>query len=139
MREISIPTCRWILHNKAGKAIVENHDHGRTWKKVYKDNYGNVEALCLQLIPEGTKYYIDVSPYGEYWTFEEFDCNMGGTSRHVSRNICSKQEEKFLENGLLKTYWIVLTIDYNGNISKSIMTSEDIGYESIHFVSNPMV
>jgi hypothetical protein len=134
MKEISIPNCRWILHNKTGKTIVENHDHGRTWKKVYKDNFGNVEALCLQLIPSGTKYYIDISPFGEYWVFEEFEAYFGGANKHITRNICSMQEQKVLEDGSIEVYWIVLTIDINGEVSKTIMTSKEIGYETLTFI-----
>lgn len=130
-KEVSVPNIRWIMYLKNGKNVVENHNHGRTWKKVYKDNYGNIEALCFQLIPESTKYFIPVSNEGLYWTFEDLETAFGGSTRHIARNICSKKETKLI-NGEFVTLWNVLTIDYNKKVSKSILTSKDIGYESIH-------
>lgn len=131
-KEVSIPNIRWIMYPKSGKPIVENHDHGRTWKKVYKDNYGNVEGLCFQLIPDSTKYFITVSPTGEYWTFEDFECAFGGGTKHIGRSICSKQEVKInQETGEMSAIWNVITINANKEIIKSKMTSEEIGYNSL--------
>lgn len=129
-KEVSIPNIRWVLFPKNGKPIVENHEHGRTWKKVYKDNYGNVEALCFQLIPECTKFFIPPSETGEYWTFEELETAFGGGTRHISRSICSKKETKIVDGNFI-SYWNVITIDYDKNVTKSIQTSEDIGYISL--------
>jgi hypothetical protein len=131
MKEVSIPNIRWMMYLKNGNIIVENHDHGRTWKKVYKDNYGNIEALCFQLIPDNTKFFITVSPTDEYWTFEDFETAFGGSTKHLARSICSKQYVKFNENGIGTAYWNVITIDSNKKVHKSIMTSEEIGYHSL--------
>lgn len=130
-KEVSIPNIRWIMYLKNGKPIVENHEHGRTWKKVYKDNYGNIEALCFQLIPEGVKFFIPPSESGEYWTYEESITPFGGSSRHVKRSICSKRETKLVD-GKFVAYWNVISIDYNKQVTKSIQTSEEIGYHSLH-------
>ena len=121
---------RWIIHLTNGKAVVENHAHGRTWRKVYKDNYGNIEAMCLQKIPGGTKYYIKESPTKEYWTYEDFEQAFGGASKHLARSICSKREVKLVDDEFI-AYWDVLTIDANGNVSKSVKTSDEIGYSTL--------
>jgi len=131
IKEVSVPNIRWIVFTKSGKTIVENHDHGRTWKKVYKDNYGNIEGLCFQIIPESTRYFITISPTGEYWTFEDFETAFGGSTRHIARSICSKQEVKFDENGKGTVYWNVITIDSSKKMYKSVMTSEEIGYYTL--------
>ena len=126
-REVSIGNIRWIMHLKNGKKIVENHEHGRTWRKVYKDNFGNITGLCFQLIPEGTKYYIPISPYGEYWTFEDMETLFGGSTRHLARNICSLEK-----NNLDGTeVWNVITIDANKNVFKRRMSGTEIGYPSL--------
>ena len=129
-KEVSIPNIRWIMHLKNGKAIVENHSHGRTWRTVYKDNYGNIEALCFQLIPQGTKYYIKPSTTGEYWTCEDFEQAFGGSSQHKARSICSKIDTKLVD-GKFVAYWNVLTIDANKNVTRSVQTSEQIGYTTL--------
>jgi len=128
INEVSVPNIRWIMHLKNGKMIVENHDHDRTWRKIYKDNFGNIEALCFQLIPEGTKYFISPSPFGEYWTFEDMETPFGGSTRHIARSICSLQE-KNLET--MQTIWNVITIDGNKNITKSKMYGDEIGYSTL--------
>ena len=129
-KEVSIPNIRWVLYTKT-KPIVENHEHGRTWKKVYKDNYNNIEALCFQLIPGGTKYFLPTSSTGEYWTFEDFETGFGGSTKHIARSICSKKETKFYKDGSFQGLWDVITIDSSKNVKKSIMTSEEIGYHSL--------
>jgi len=131
--EVSVPNIRWILYTKNGKTIVENHDHGRTWRKVYKDNYGNIEALCFQLIPESTKYFIPVSPFGEYWTFEDMEVGFGGDTKHTARNICSKKRVQIDKNDINKSkvIWDVITIDAQKNVFRRELTSEDIGYSTL--------
>jgi len=127
-KEVSIPNIRWVMYLKNGKTVVENHDHGRTWKKVYKDNFGNIEALCFQLIPQGIKHFITPSPYNEYWTFEDMETAFGGSTKHLARSICSMQE-KNLET--METIWNVITIDANRNVIKSKMTGTEIGYHTL--------
>jgi len=130
--EVSIPNIRWMAYLKNGKIIVENHEHGRTWRKVYKDNYGNIEALCFQLIPEGKKFFVPPSPTGEYWTFEDMSANFGGSTFHDSRSICSKKESVInSKTGEMQAYWNVITIDKFKNVTKSIKTSEEIGYSTL--------
>ena len=124
--EISIGNVRWIMYPRNGKPIVENLQHGKTWKKCYKDNYKNIDALCFQLIPEGVKHFIDPSPLNEYWVFDEFVYQVGGAGQHISRNICSLQETN---------KWLVLTINNYKETTKSYMTSEEVGYQSLTFLN----
>ena len=118
-KQISIENARWIIHTKDGKNIVENHQFERTWKKTYSENYDNIEAICFQIIPDGIKHYADKSELGEYWVFEEFVCQFGGTPQHINRNIASRIDENS---------WNVLTVHADKTVSKSIMTTEEIGY-----------
>ena len=117
--QISIENCRWIVYPKNGNLIVENHQFGRTWKKVYQDTHQNIISVCFQLIPDGIKYFANPSPYGDYWVFEEFICQFGGTPQHLNRNLCSRIDE----NG-----WEVITVDAHKQVTTSIMTSQEIGY-----------
>ena len=125
-KEIDVSTIRWIIYPKNGKPIVENHQYGKTWKKVYKDNYGNIEAVCFQIIPEGIKYFADVSPMNEYWTFEEFICQFGGSTKHIARGLASRID---------KDNWSVVLMGMNKKMSKVIMNTKDIGYESLNFIN----
>ena len=118
-QQISIENARWIIHTKDGKKIVENHQFERTWKKTYGENYGNIEAICFQIIPDGVKHFVDKSDLDEYWIFEEFVCQFGGTPQHINRNIASRIDEDT---------WNVLTINADKTVTKSTMTTEEIGY-----------
>lgn len=118
-QQISIENARWIIHTKDGKNIVENHQFERTWKKTYAENYKNIEAICFQIIPEGIKHFVDKSDLDEYWIFEEFVCQFGGTPQHINRNIASRIDEDT---------WNVLTINADKTVTKSTMTTEEIGY-----------
>lgn len=133
--EVSIPNIRWIMHLKNGKMVVENHDHGRTWKRVLKENYGNIVALCFQILPEAIKYYVPESPFGEYWQFDEFEVHNGGSSKHTMRGLASKQENIINEHGVMTAKWAVLLINSDKQAKEVFMTSEEIGYETIHFVN----
>ena len=124
--EVSIGNIRWIIFPRNGKPVVENHQFDRTWKKVYKDNFNAIDAVCFQLIPEGIKYFADPSPFGEYWVFEEFICQIGGATKHITRNLCSKQKDN---------YWKVISINNFKRIQESYMTDEEIGYQSLHFLN----
>ena len=128
-KEVSIPNIRWVVSLKNGKKIVENHDHNRTWRTVYKDNFGNIEQLHFQIIPEGLIYVLQESPYGEYWTFEDMEVKFGGSTQHLARNIASLQEVNPMDSN--DTKWLVITIDYNKNVSKRIMSGQEIGYSTL--------
>jgi len=128
-REVSIPNIRWIVSLKNGKKLVENHDHGRTWRTVYKDNFGNIEKLYFQIIPEGIIYEIQESPFGEYWTFEDMEVKFGGGTQHISRNIASLQEVNPLDKN--DTKWLIVTVDYNKKVSKRVLSGKDIGYNTL--------
>jgi hypothetical protein len=117
--QVSIENIRWILYPVDGKPIVENHQFERTWKKTYKENFGRIDSICFQLIPESEKFFIDKSPTNEYWIFEEFVCQFGGTPQHINRNLCSRINEND---------WNVITIDYTKTPKRSIMSTEEIGY-----------
>ena len=133
MKEIDVGTVRWVMYTKAGQTIVENHDKGRTWKKVYKDNYGNIEALCIQIIPKSERHFLTPSPSGEYWTFEDMAV-LAGQSRptHLARSICSKQYVNIEE---MESYWEVITVNSDGSVIKSIKTGSEINYENLNFIN----
>jgi len=112
-----------MLFTKNNKLIVENHNQGVTWKAVYKNEHNNMKALCFQLIPSGRKIFVPESPYGEYWTFEEFEAVAGQAHpTHTNRHICSLQDK---EMGL----WKVCKVDSKGNHSFTMMSNNEIGYE----------
>ena len=117
--QISIENARWILYPEEGSPIVENHQFDRTWKKTYKENFGKIKSICFQLIPEGVKYFADPSEFGEYWIFEEFICQFGGTPQHINRNLASKVQEN---------EWKVITIHADKSVTTSFMNTEEIGY-----------
>ena len=127
---IDVSTLRWIMFTKKGP-VVENHSHGRTWKKAYKDNHGNIQALCLQNIPTASKYFVKESPLNEYWTFEEFEYNMAGSSTHISRSICSLQQVNLKDPS--QDLWEVLTVDAYG-VHNSKQTSKDIGFDVRNYI-----
>jgi len=127
--EINLARCRWMLFTKNGKLITENHNQHITWKATYKHEFGNMKAVCFQLIPSGKKIFATESKYGEYWTFEEFEALAGqSVPTHLSRNICSLMDK---ELGL----WDVLSVNSNGDSKKTVMTSNEIGYETRSFIS----
>jgi len=127
--KMNLSNCRWMLYTNNNKLHVENLSQKKTWRKVYKNEYGNMKALCFQLLPSGKKVFVKESKYGEYWNFEDLQAIAGQTSpTHVSRNICSLKDK---ELGL----WDVVTVDMSGNISRSIMTNNEIGYESRIFIN----
>jgi len=133
MREIDVNTLRWIIYPKNGKPVVENHAFGRTWKKVYKDNYGNIEMVCLQNIPRSEKHFISPSPTGEYWTYEDMVV-LAGSSRptHIARSLCSKQYVNVEEQ---ESYWDVITIHQDGTVEKTLKKGSEINYTSLDFVN----
>jgi hypothetical protein len=133
MRAIDVNNVRWVMYLKNGKIIVENHDKGRTWKKCYKNNYGNIEAVCIQIIPKAERHFVTPSPTGEYWTFEDMSV-ISGQARptHIARNLCSMQYVNIEEQ---ESYWSVLTIYGDGNVKESIKTGSEINYESLTFVN----
>ena len=47
--QISIENCRWIVYLKDGTTVVENHQFGRTWKKVYNNSQGNILSVCFSI------------------------------------------------------------------------------------------
>ena len=116
--QVSIENIRWICYTDT-QTIVENHQFGKTWKKTYKENFGKIKDICFQLIPDGVKYFIDKSEFGEYWIFEEFVCQFGGTPQHINRNLACKIDN---DN------WKVITINSDKEISTSFMNTEEIGY-----------
>lgn len=124
--EISIGNIRWIMYPRNGKPVVENHQFGRTWKTVYKDNKNAIDAICFQIIPEGIKHFIEPSPTEEYWVFDEFVYQVGGAGQHVSRNLCSKQAPN---------KWLVMTINTDKKMNMSFMTADEVGYESVYFLN----
>lgn len=127
--EINLSKCRWMLYTKSGKLITENHNQKKTWKKTYKHEYGNMKALCFQLIPSGKKVFAAESPYGEYWTFEEFEALAGqSVPTHLSRNICSLKDK---ELGL----WDVVSVNSAGESRRTVMTNNEIGYEVRAFIN----
>jgi len=129
-REATPEMIRWIMHTRGGNTIVENHNHGRTWRKVYKDNYGNIEALCLQVLPGGIKYYIPISTEGKYWQTDTFESVNGGASMIVERLICSKVETRIdKETGTMEAYWNIIKVDKDKNVTKLVLTSAQIGYD----------
>ena len=125
-------TLRWIAFTKNGNTIVENHSHGRTWKKVYKDNHKNIQALCLQIVHTSEKYFVKESPFDEYWTFEEFEYNMAGNSKHLNRNICSLQKVNIEDSS--NDIWEVLSISGEEGVSIFYASSKDIGFEIRSFL-----
>jgi len=126
---INLSKCRWMLFTNRGKLVVENHNQKITWKKVYKEEFGNMKALCFQMIPSGKKIFAKESPYGEYWTFEEFEVLAGqSVPTHLSRNLCSLMDKKL---GI----WNVLTVDAKGNHTYRLMSNNEIGYETRMFIN----
>ena len=126
--EVNLSKCRWMLF-AGSKLITENHNQGITWKKVYKQEHGNMKALCFQLIPSGTKVFVPESKYGEYWTFEEFQLVAGqSVPNHMARGICSLKDKDL---GL----WDVIIIGNDGNRDNVVMTSKEIGYEVRSFIN----
>ena len=117
--QVSIENIRWIIYPEDGKPVVENHQFEKTWKKCYKENFGKIKSICFQLIPEGEKYFVEESILGEYWVFEEFVCQYGGTRQHIYRNLASRIDENS---------WNVITIEADKSVRKSIMSTEEIGY-----------
>ena len=123
MIEVNLSKCRWMLFTNNNKLVTENHNQGITWKETYKQEFGNMKALCFQLIPSGKKIFVPESNYGEYWTFDEFEAVAGQSNpTHTSRNICSLRDK---ELGL----WDVVTVDHAGSHTKTAMTNNEIGYE----------
>lgn len=128
--EASPSMIRWIMHVK-GKKIVENHDHGRTWRKVYKDNKDNIDAICFQLLPDNKLFYIPPSPEGLYWQSDIFESVNGSPTVIVARQLCSKKETKLNKaTGQFEALWHVITVDKNKKVTKSVKTSQEIGYDS---------
>jgi hypothetical protein len=132
-KEINLSQCRWMMFLKSGKVITENHSHGITWKKAYKENYQNIQAVCFQLIP-GRKIFAEESPYGEYWNYEEMEVIAGqSTPTHISRSICSMMEQDILDINTSK--WKVKTIYVDGSVTESIKTGKEIGYSIRNFLN----
>lgn len=133
-KEMQLARCRWMLFTNDGKLVTENHNQGITWKKVYKQEFGNMKALCFQLLPQGGKIFAKESPFNEYWTFEEMELIAGqNVPIHLSRNICSLQrfEEK---DGLKLGIWSVKCITSDSNYEYEA-NDFDIGYEVRNFVN----
>lgn len=126
-KQVSIENMRWIIYLKNGDTIVENHQFHRTWKKCYHENFKNIESICFQLIPDGIKYFVDPSNLEEYWIFEEFVCQFGGTPQHINRNLASRIDENS---------WSVLSIDGDKEVTRSIMSTEEIGYNTSYFLED---
>lgn len=127
MIEVNLSKCRFMLFTNNNKLVTENHNQGITWKKVYKNECGNMKALCFQLIPSGKKVFAAESPTGEYWTFEEFVAIAGqSVPTHISRSICSQREP-----GL----WDITTIGNDNSITRTVMTDNEIGYETRVFIN----
>ena len=125
--DLNTSHCRWMLFTKNNKVITENIARGVTWKKVYKEEFGNIKAVCFQLIPSGKKIFV---PEGEdYWSFEEFIAMAGQTvPTHTKRGICSLENRKL---GL----WNVILIENDGKWKKEIMTCEEIGYDVRNYIN----
>ncbi len=118
-----------MLFTKNNKLITENHNQHITWKATYKYEFGNMKALCFQLIPSGKKVFAAESPYGEYWTFEEFEALAGQSNpTHTSRNICSLRDNKL-------RLWDVVTVYSDGSHKKTVMTDGEIGYEIRSYIN----
>lgn len=134
MKEINLSKCRWMLFTKSG-LVVENHNQGITWKNTYKHNFGAMQALCFQMIPSGGKVFVKESPFGDYWTFEEFEMVAGQSiPTHMTRNICSLQTVS--DNGGIKEgLWEVVSVDAAGKSTRSVMTDKQIGYEVRNFLN----
>ena len=127
MIEINLSKCRWMLFTKNGKLVTENHNQGITWKTTYKNEHGNMKALCFQLIPSGRKVFAAESD--EYWTFEDMEVKAGqSTPTHLTRNICALRDKKL---GI----WDVLSVDAAGNVTRSVMSSNEIGYEVRSYIN----
>jgi hypothetical protein len=132
-KEINLSQCRWLMFLKNGKAVVENHNQGATWKKVYKDNYQNIQAVCFQIIP-GRKIFAEESPYGEYWNYEDFEIVAGqSTPTHLSRSLCSMIDNDLTD--VNKSKWKVKTVWHDGSVTESIKTGKEIGYEVRNFLN----
>ena len=130
-QEVDIGQIRWIMYLANGKAVVENHNHGRTWKKAYKDNLGAIQAVCFQIIPKSEKVFISASPFGEYWSFEEMFVTAGSsTPHHNSRTLCSKQEVSVADG---ETYWDTITVFRDGTYKHGKMTGTEIGYSTLEY------
>jgi len=125
--DVNLSKCRWMLFTKNGKLVTENHNQGITWKKTYKNEFGNMKALCFQLIPSGKKVFAAESD--EYWTFEEMEVKAGQSiPTHLTRNICALRDKKL---GI----WDVVSIDAKGNVKRDVMSSNDIGYEVRSYIN----
>jgi hypothetical protein len=132
-KEINISQCRWMMFLKNGKLVTENHSDGRTWKKCYKDNYQNIQAVCFQIIP-GRKIFAEESPYGEYWNYEDMEVIAGqSTPKHLSRSLCSMIEQDI--TNINNSKWKVKTIHANGSVTESTKTGKEIGYEVRNFLN----
>ena len=128
-KDIDISKCRWMLYLKNGKIITENHGRGITWTRVYKQECNNMQMLCFQLIPSGKKVFVAESPYGEYWTFEEFEARAGQRiPTHMLRGICSLKDK---ELGL----WDVVLVNNKNTHVRTVMTSKEIGYETRLYIN----
>jgi len=128
--DLDVGIVRWIVLTKDGRSVVENHNFGRTWRKVYNDEYGNIEAVCMQVLPEGIKYFATPSPFGLYWTFEDMETKFGGSTKHMARNLCSMQEGNI--NNPEMALWEVTTIYPNKTVERKKMYQKDIGYSTHH-------
>jgi len=125
--EVNLSKCRWMLFTKNGKLITENYNQGVTWKKTYKHEFGNMKALCFQLIPSGKKVFAPESE--EYWTFEDMEVKAGqSVPTHVSRNICALRDKKL---GI----WDVVSVDAFSNVRRTVMSSNEIGYEVRSYIN----
>ena len=133
--EIRLSNCRWMLFTQDNRLITENHNQGITWKSVYKQEYGNMKALCFQLLPQGGKVFAKESPFNEYWTYEEFELLAGqSVPTHVSRNICSLQSFKDI-GGIKVGMWHVTEINVAYGRRTFMADDQDIGYEIRNYIN----
>ena len=133
MNEINPAKCRWMLYLKNGKIAVENHNQGKKWRAIYRNEYGNMARLGFQLVNKGIKIFVQDSPYGEYWTFEDLEIVAGArTPSHKARAICSLKDKNL---GL----WDVVKVFPDGGYSRTVMTSSEIGYESRIYIKTDKV
>jgi len=130
---IEVNNCRWLLDTKSNGIITENHGRGVTWKKVYKEEYGQMKGLCLQILSTSTIIHAKESPFGEYWTMEEALAAVGSSIPvKWARYICSLQHvDPVTKIGV----WDVKSINRRGEVGNHIMSDVDIGYEVRNYIN----
>ena len=116
-----ISQVRWIMYLKDGRKVVENLGHDRGWRQQYREHYGNIERLGVQILPQNIRFELEATK-DMYWTYEGMSVNLaGGAPKHDTRSICAKGN---------RGWWDVLTIDLEtGIVSQKNARQKEIGYE----------